>query len=499
MRPATVGATTVDQPFVQTNIVGPATADDGSPAGYPRDENDSGLVVMRVDGTDGVPIATWVNYAQHPEGLDGYDLTSQDFLAPLRRYVERETGAPLVFSQGAVGSSEGPYEGYYPRGAEPRYPSGPSAGVVRAFAHVGHAQVERAGPHPRRLRPRGLARDRRRRPGGAGAGAPRTSRSRWSPTGSPVRSATRTRASATAAPTPRVDGDPGVGHGARLRAGPGQGFPTPPATRSTSRCAAWASRCRTTTAPASFSAVEENMRIKLQAVRIGDVLLASCSCEAQVDLIKNLESRLDDVEGNQYLGYEYPCVPAGAGWTCTQADPRAAGGARTFDPHRRGVPADAGAGAQRRGRLGGPGLRARRPSPSRPTRPLVKGNFTHTELTAAQGFPLVVGLGHTGDYDGYIVSYREFQSRESYRKALTSYGPHSADYMNTHLLDLARFLRDGTAIPAVPEPGAGRRRRGAPGGRGAGPRARSRRTTTTAGTPPAPTTSARWPRSSSPP
>ena len=44
------------------------------------------------------------------------------------------------------------------------------------------------------------------------------------------------------------------------------------------------------------------------------------------------------------------------------------------------------------------------------------------------GYALPVGLGHTGDYNGYTVSYREYMARDSYRKALTSYGAHTADY-----------------------------------------------------------------------
>jgi hypothetical protein len=94
------------------------------------------------------------------------------------------------------------------------------------------------------------------------------------------------------------------------------------------------------------------------------------------------------------------------------------------------------------------------------------GNFTKSgpdaELAAAndpdrtdKGFKLVVGLGHTGDYDGYTVSFREFTSRETYRKSLTSYGPHTADYMNTHLVQIARFLSDGTPIPSVPNAAQG--------------------------------------------
>src|SRR3954465_13371711 len=98
---------------------------------------------MRVDGTDGTPIATWMNYAEHGESLDTYNLISADFLAGLERYIDRETGAPLVFTQGAVGSSEGPYEHYYPRRKSPVYPDGRNAGVHKLFAHIGYAQAER--------------------------------------------------------------------------------------------------------------------------------------------------------------------------------------------------------------------------------------------------------------------------------------------------------------------------------------------------------------------
>jgi hypothetical protein len=437
MRPATVGATTVQQPFVQANIVGPATADDGTPAGYPRDENDHGLVVLRIDGTDGVPIATYVNYAQHPEGLDGYDLMSEDYLAPLRRFVERSTGAPLVFSQGAVGSSEGPYEGYYPRGAEPRA----ADGTIRAFAHVGHAQVERGariladsvlegwraiGAHASSVQVQ------------ASSAVPVDMVTHWTP--GPLSHPYPSVGNCRTAPT--VDGDPGVGTTPDCeRAGTGistglyesivaAGLPIPDGYGA-----------------GAFHIVEENARIKLQAVRIGEVLLASCSCEAQVDLIKNLESRLDDVTGNQWWGYEYPCTQVGAGWRCTQDDAGAPGGHRTYDitdaayRHMR---------AQVRNDAKGwddpANVLAAQSEPADPAK--IWGNFTHTELGSGEGFHLVVGLGHTGDYDGYIVSYREYQSRESYRKALTSYGPHSADYMNTHLLDVARHLRN----PAIPIP-----------------------------------------------
>jgi hypothetical protein len=84
----------------------------------------------------------------------------------------------------------------------------------------------------------------------------------------------------------------------------------------------------------------------------------------------------------------------------------------------------------------------------------IKGNFTKQELQDickdCKGFALPVGLGHTGDYDGYTVSYREYMNRDSYRKALTTYGPHTADYMVTRLVRMAAALEAGQAV--APEP-----------------------------------------------
>ncbi len=105
--------------------------------GIPHLENDTGLVVMRFDDIRDPakprPLATWMNYGVHPEDLDGYNLISTDFVGPLERMVARATGAPLVFSQGDVGSSEPIND------AKLRMPNG----VVRAFAHQGYAQAER--------------------------------------------------------------------------------------------------------------------------------------------------------------------------------------------------------------------------------------------------------------------------------------------------------------------------------------------------------------------
>src|SRR3546814_5410277 len=53
---------------------------------------------------------------------------------------------------------------------------------------------------------------------------------------------------------------------------------------------------------------EENLRLHLQVFRIGDIVLASCACEPQSDLILNLESRLNDTRGDIYDGFDWACL-----------------------------------------------------------------------------------------------------------------------------------------------------------------------------------------------
>ena len=70
LRPAAMGATTVQHRIYKGNIAGPALADDGTPAGYPDDHADFGLTVVRFDDVSGEtpePLAVFVNFGQHPE------------------------------------------------------------------------------------------------------------------------------------------------------------------------------------------------------------------------------------------------------------------------------------------------------------------------------------------------------------------------------------------------------------------------------------------------
>ena len=461
MRAARLGATTVSFPTFQGNIAGAGVAEDGSPVGYPLHENDHGLTVLRVDALDGDPIATWVNYAQHGESLDGYDLLSADWLAPFQRYVDRATGAPVVFAQGAVGSAEGPYEHAYPKGKVPTVSDAGEA-VPAIWAHLGYAQAER-GAHL--LANAVLAAWRSL---GAGRGdAPMADRpvvrmlTHWvaGPVSHPYPSVSNCRTRQT------VDGDPGapvLGLPDCERASHAFGQVVPAdglfdALRSTGLPVP-----ASYDAP-SFGSVEENLRLKLQAVRIGDVLLASCACEPQSDLIKAFETRTDDVSGNRWDGMDYAsqravdaawpgrhvsaCFAAGAAFSCP--DPRDVTGAARLT-------VSAAAFKHMQAQIHNPADGWDDPSyaplansePADP--PQIKGNFTSKELAQSCGYAVPVGLGHTGDYNGYTVSYREYQARDSYRKALTAYGTHTADYMLTRLMAMAANLRCGTPIPAEP-------------------------------------------------
>ena len=482
MVPAQVGATTVQFPDFQGNIAGQDLDNDGAPAGYPVGVNDHGLVVMRFDDVSGPtpkPLATYVNYAEHGESLEGYELISEDWWAPFERFVGRATGVPVVTSQGSVGSAEGPYDRYGNR--TPTTTDGGDT-VYKIWAHMGFAQAER-GTHL--LAERVLAAwnaiggvDSAAGGGAVTVEAPYQDHpvvdmlTHWvaGPASHPYPSVTNCRTRNT------VNGDPGppVGVPDCERGGIGEqtdlyqnlkaaGLPLPDNYDTT-----------------AFGAVEENLRIKLQAVRIGDVLLASCSCEAQSDLIKNLESRTDATAGNIYDGFDYasrsdvaegwpgqdvtPCQAIDdsaldKGYDCPNPD--GPNGAWLYDPPRITVSRAAfdHMEAEIHNDAAGwndPDYVAQANSePADITQ--IKGNFTQQELGGTgfadcSGYKVSVGLGHTGDYDGYTVSYREFMARDAYRKALTSYGAHTADYMNTNLVSMAGHLMCPETVSILAQP-----------------------------------------------
>jgi hypothetical protein len=481
LRPARVGATTVQFAGFQGNIAGADVNEDGSPTGYPQQDNDHELTVMRIDDmtnpSSPKPLATWVDYAEHGESLDEYDLISEDWMAPFMRYMTRATHAPMVFSQGGVGSAEGPYEHAYPAGEVPTLKDHGQK-VYEVYGHMGFAQAVR-GTHL--LFEHAIAAW--RAIGGAHNGitvdAPyQTDPSvemltRWyaGPLSHPYPSVSNCRSTVT------LSGNVGVPVAGlpdceRLT---DVGVPTLPLSLKLfdQLKAAGLPIPDNYDAPSALL-VEENLRIKLQAVRIGGILLGSCACEPQADLTRNFETRTDRKTGNEWNGFDYgsqadvdegwpvgydngmPAKPVRACYAATKTayscpDPR--------DPlgvARLTVPTAAYAHMEAEINNDGAGWNTLSYLTKADSEPLtdsaIKGNFTHTELGAGQyancpGYQLSVALGHTGDYNGYTVSYREYEARDSYRKALTAYGPHSADYYVTNLLGMAANLMCGTPAP----------------------------------------------------
>ena len=436
--PARMGATTIQHDAFKGMIQRARLADDGTPVGYPRDFGDHGLVVMRFDDVtdpgNPAPIASLVNWGQHPEGLDGHDLITGDFVASLERFVERGTGAPTVFGQGDVGSAE----------AGPGRPDAVPDDIPKRWSHAGHANAERGAFL--------LADDVIKGWNAIGSGDAQVPFSTDfdvaagnafvpGPVSHPYPSVSNCRTHTTAEGNP---GAPVAGLPDCERAQDGNdnsnmlfenlkahGIPVP----------------EHYDAP-GFTGVEENLRLKLQAFKVGEVLLASCACEAQVDLILNLESRADDVEGNIWDGFDWRerlgCAQnEDTTWTCDH--PRDVGAETTFSNaayermvaqiHNDAAGWDAPENAV-----------AANAEPADPTQ--IWGNFTREELPADLGYTLPVGVGHASDYNGYTVSYREYMTYDDYRKALTSYGPHTADYMSTRLVRLAGELNGGPALEA---------------------------------------------------
>ena len=456
--PAKMGATTVEHLLFKGMVARRGVADDGTPVGYPLDFGDFGLSVVRFDTLDGEPIGTIVNWGMHPEGLQGDNLITAEFLAPLERFVERATGSPVVFGQGDVGSAE----------SGPAHPYEFPEGIPRQWNDSGYLQVERGGYL--------LAQDVVKAYEMIGQGDAIVpfdddfdvaAGNYWAPGpySHPYPSVSNCRSEPTAKGNTgvpivglpdceRFGGNPFGGQlGQIWDLMQGEGFPLP----------------GHYDAPA-FTGVEENLRLHLQAFKLGEVILLSCACEAQVDLILNLETRVDEEQGNVWLGYDWTerldCTqpePPDGDWTCVRkpddpATPRSTyPNPLTFtdDAYERmkaQIYNDAGQNDAGDGSWDAPenALKAQAAEPDDKSEfGNIWGNFTHEELPAELGYKLPIGVGHAGDYNGYTVSYREYMAYDHYRKALTSYGPHTADYMNKNLMELAGELN---GMPDAPDP-----------------------------------------------
>jgi hypothetical protein len=452
---AKMGATTVQHDLFKGMVARRDIAEDGTPVGYPLDFGDFGLSVVRFDTLDDQPIATMINWGMHPEGLESDNLITAEFLAPLERFVERATGGGVVFGQGDVGSAE----------SGPAKPEKFPDGIFRQWDNAGHAQVERGAWL--------LAQDVIKAWNLIGSGnaiVPFTSSfdveagNAWvpGPYSHPYPSVSNCRTENS------VKGDTGIPVTGLPDCDRGDGdVPVPEHPLGSEAGMIWdLFQAEGVPVPAhydapGFTGVEENLRIHLQAFQLGEVIFLSCACEAQVDLILNLESRVDEEQENQWYGYDWTerldCTQADtdgdgepnadADWTCERkADDPAAPTATfaqplhfsdaAYDRMHAQIYNDAGDDGDGRGAWDDPqNAAAAGTDPDDVSK--IWGNFTHDELPAEFGYKLPIGVGHAGDYNGYTVSYREYMAYDHYRKALTSYGPHTADYMNSRLMELA--------------------------------------------------------------
>src|SRR5262249_16831916 len=78
----------------------------------PVGRGEDSVIVARVTNDADQTLATFVNYACHPTTLAWENtLINPDYVGAMRDVVERETGAPCVFLQGASGDL-GPRQGF---------------------------------------------------------------------------------------------------------------------------------------------------------------------------------------------------------------------------------------------------------------------------------------------------------------------------------------------------------------------------------------------------
>lgn len=163
-----------------------------------------------------------------------------------------------------------------------------------------------------------------------------------------------------------------------------------------------------------------------------------------MDIILNFESRADNVEGNIFDGYDwgqYCTQNADTTWTCPRPGVRDVENPTATitisDLRYRHMRAQVHNDAKGWDKV--ENAIAANAEPADFSK--IWGNFTKTELDSETGYALTVGVGHAGDYNGYTVSYREYMSRDHYRKALTCCGPHTADYMSTRMVAMGAALR----------------------------------------------------------
>jgi hypothetical protein len=470
LKPVRVGASVSSFDKTHRHSFGPAIADDGTPAGYPNSDADHDLTVVRFDDmsdpANPEPLANLVTFSLHPEFLEGNDLISADYIAPLERMVDDDTGATTIYMQNAVGTAEPERSTYH------------SIHERLEFSHRDYAQAEYAA----RLMADQITATWRDVAAGSGETLKRVPffdqgpvafLDRWYPgpfshpypgvsncrsdkglAGDPqlpvvglpdcegVESGLRALSDELGLPPPPDVPDPPIDPGLSTDDFESRGIPVP----------------ENYSAP-SYTGLEEDIDLHLQAFRVGDILFTVCSCEQWADQARNIKTRTDTTVGNEYLGYDWgaQCTPQGDGtylpdgtgtgtWACPDPSNPQTTLPPVSDHNYQRMRAQVNNAANGWNDAANAAF-----AESEPTNPLlIKGNYTHDDnvQNAALGYALTVPISMANDYNGYIATYREYQRGDHYRKALTGWGPHSSDYMATRLATLGRLLKDpGHPLP----------------------------------------------------
>jgi hypothetical protein len=458
LKPARVGASVSGFDKTHRHSFGPAVADDGTPAGYPQDETDHDMTVVRFDDVSDPanpkPIANLVNYSLHPEFLEGNDLISADYVGPLQRMADRETGALTIWTQGAVGT------------AEPERSTHHSIHERLEFSHKDYAQAE----YGARLMTDKLVDTWRdielETPEQADRFVPFQSsievgmEDRWfpGPVSHPYPGVSNCRSDPLLAGDPRVpvvglpDCETGYGVLETIADVFGQDVPVPPPTTpidpglSTDDFQAAGIPIPDNYSAPSYTGLQEDVSIHLQAFRLGDILFTVCSCEQWFDQSNDIETRTDRILDNIHIGYDWGarCTDTGENeWTCPNPHNPSTNLPPITDHEYLRMRAQVNNNAEGWNDLANVAWAESEPTDT--TR--ILGNYTHTELTPALGYKLTVPISMANDYNGYIATYREYQRGDHYRKALTGWGPHSSDYMASRLVAMGGRMNGGPDLP----------------------------------------------------
>jgi hypothetical protein len=462
MKPVRVGASVGQLDKPHRNSMGPSVADDGTPSGYPHSDSDHDLTVIRFDDISDPgkpkPLALILNYSLHPEFLEGNELISADYLGPLQRMVDRKTKAVTIFTQSSVGTSE------------PERSSFHSVHERLEFTHKQYAQAE----YGARLIAdkalsvwRDVADGTPELPGRFvpfSQSFPVTMTDRWypGPASHPYPGVSNCRSD------PLLQGDPRLPIAGLPDCENGQGVldsiadvfgvdnpiqlpraPINPGVTTDDIQAKGIPFPDNYTAP-SYGALEEDLDIHLQVFRLGDILFTICPCEQWADQARNIKTRTDVQQGNQYVGYKWAdrCTQtggAGGNWICP--DPRNESANLPPIPNAKFKKMEAQVANDAKGWDFLQNAPSAESEPADPT--AIKGNYTQEELGPGLGYKLTVPVTMANDYNGYIATYREYQRGDHYRKALTGWGPHSSDYLATRLVQLGGHLKD-PANPVLP-------------------------------------------------